>query len=73
VDAVGDLAILARLLNSQTGLSVLQGDAVLVAARRIDDLTFGHGTVSVDPVASPPTEGSGRVGNLFAVAMQLCR
>jgi hypothetical protein len=32
VDAVGDLAVRARLLDAGTEVSVLQSDAVLVAA-----------------------------------------
>jgi hypothetical protein len=39
VDAVGDLTILAGLLDSRAKASALQSYAVLVAARRIDNLS----------------------------------
>jgi hypothetical protein len=68
VDAVGDLAIFARLLDASTEVSVFQRDAVAIAARRIDNLPLGDGTVGVSPVAPPPTEGGGWVGDLFTVA-----
>ena len=73
VDAVRDLAVRARLLDARTEVSVLQSDAVFVAARRIDNLTGRDGTVGVDPVATPTTEGGGRVGDLLAVALSRCR
>ena len=41
VDTVGDLPVLARLLDAGTEVSVLQSDAVIVAARRIGNLTGG--------------------------------
>ncbi|MFZ0797109.1 MAG: hypothetical protein WCA13_15950 [Terriglobales bacterium] len=48
-------------------------DAVFVAARRIDNLTRRDGTMRVDPVAPSPTICCGRVGDLFTVAVLLCR
>ena len=48
---------------------MLQSDAVIVAARGIDNLSGGYGTVSVDPVAPPTPVGGGRVGDLLAVAV----
>ena len=39
VNAVGDLAVLARLLDARTEIGVPQRDAVSVAARGIDNLT----------------------------------
>lgn len=73
VNAVGDLAVLARLLDSRTEVSVSQRDTALVAARGIDNLAGRDGTVGINPVAPPPTVSSGWVGDLLAVAMQLCR
>ncbi len=55
VDTVGNLAVLARLLDSWTEVGVSQRDAALVAARRIDNLPGRNGTVRVDPAAPPPT------------------
>jgi hypothetical protein len=72
VDAVGDLAVGAQLLDAGTKVSVRQSDAVLVAARGIDNLTFRDSTVCVDPVALSPTVCSGRIGDLFTVASLLC-
>ena len=72
VDAVGDLAVLARLLDARTEVGVLQRDAAFVAARGIDNLPSRNGTVGVDPVASPTTVGGGWVGDLLAVAVLLC-
>jgi hypothetical protein len=65
----GNLGVLARLLNARTEIRVSQRDAVFVAARSIDNLGGRDGTVGVNPVAPPPTEGGGRVGDLFAVAV----
>jgi hypothetical protein len=73
VDAICNLAVCARLLDAGTKVSVLQGDAAIVATRRINDLTGRDGTVRVDPVATPPTVGGGRIGDLLAVAVVLCR
>jgi hypothetical protein len=61
VNAVGDLAIRPRLLDSRTKIGVPQRNAMLVAASGIDNLSGMHSTVSVDPVAPPPTVGGGRV------------
>jgi hypothetical protein len=72
VNAVCDLAVLARLLDAWTEIGVLQRDAVFVAARGSDNLGGRNGTVGVDPVAPPPTVGGGRVGDLFAVAVSRC-
>jgi hypothetical protein len=69
VNPLGNLGVLARLLNSRTKIGVSQRDAVFVAARGIDNLPDRDGAVGVNPVAPPPTEGGGRVGDLFAVAV----
>ena len=61
-----------RLLDARTEVRMLQGDALLVAARGIDNLPGRHRTVSVDPVALSPTVCSGRIGDLFTVAVLLC-
>ena len=71
VNAVRDLAVLARLLDAWTEVGVPQRDAVFVAASGIDNLPGRDGTVGVDPVAPPPTVCGGRVGDLLAVAVQL--
>ena len=55
VNPVGNLAVLARLLDAWTEIGVLQRDAVSVAARGIDNLTGRDGTASVSPVAPSPT------------------
>jgi len=68
-DAVGDLAVRARLLDASTEVRVLQRYAALVAARGIDNLTRWNGTVGVNPVAPSPTVGGGCVGDLLAVAV----
>ena len=68
MNALGDLAVLARRLDPWTKVAMSQGDAVLVAARGIDNLPSGDGTIGVDPVAPPPTVGGGQVGDLLAVA-----
>jgi hypothetical protein len=47
VNAVGDLAVRARLLDASTEVGVLQRDAALVAARRIDTCPAG-----AEPLAS---------------------
>jgi hypothetical protein len=72
VNAIRNLAVCARLLDASTEVSVLQSDAVFVAARGIDNLCGRHRTVDFDPVAPPPTVGGGRVGDLLAVAVLLC-
>jgi hypothetical protein len=69
VNAVRDLAVLARLLDAWTEIRVLQRYAALVAARGIDNLTVRYRTVRVDPVAPPPTVGGGRVVDLLALAV----
>jgi len=69
VNAVRDFAVLARLLDAWTEIGVLQRDAVLVAARGIDNLPGRDGAVGVNPVSPPPTEGGGRVGDLLAIAL----
>jgi hypothetical protein len=69
VEAVGDLAICARLLDPSTEVGVFQRDAVLVAARSIDNLTRRNGAVRVDPVAPPSPVCGGRVGDHLAVAV----
>jgi hypothetical protein len=69
VNTVGDLAVLARLLDAWTEIRVSQRDAVFVAARGIDNLAGRDGTVGVNPVAPPPTVGGGRVGDLLAIAV----
>lgn len=71
MNTVSDLAVLARLLNSRTEISVLDCDAVSIAAGRIDDLIGRDGTVRVDPVAPTPTECCRRVGDLLTVAVSL--
>jgi hypothetical protein len=70
--AVGNLAVLALLLDAWTEIGVSQRDAVSVAAGGIHDLTRWNGTVGVNPVAPPPTVGGGQVGDLLAVAVQSC-
>ena len=69
VDGGRDLAILARLLDAWTDVGVPLRDAALVAASGIDNLIVRHRTVRVDPVAPPPAVGSGRIGDLLAVAV----
>ena len=73
VNAIRNLAVCARLLDSWSEVRVSQRDAAVVAARGIHNLTRWNGTVGFDPVALPPTVGGGQVGDLLAVAMQLCR
>jgi hypothetical protein len=72
VNTVGDLAVFARLLDAKSEVSVLQSDAVSIAARRIDNLTRWDGTMGFDPVAPTPTVCRGRVGDLLAVAVLFC-
>src|SRR5208282_2408732 len=72
VDAVGDLRVLARLLNSRTEIGVSECNAVFVAARCIDNLPSRDSTVRVDPVATTTTERGGRIGDLLAVAVSRC-
>jgi hypothetical protein len=72
-NTLGNLGVLARLLNSRTKIGVSQRDAVFVTARGIDNLLGRDGAVAVNPVAPPPTVCGGRVGNLFAVAFSRCR
>ncbi|HWY53618.1 MAG TPA: hypothetical protein VNZ03_04100 [Terriglobales bacterium] len=73
IDAVGDLSVLARLLDARTEEGVFQRDAALVAARRIDNLPSKDGAVGFDPVAPSPTVGGGRIGDLLAIAVLPCR
>jgi hypothetical protein len=68
-NTLGDFWIFARLLNSGTEIGVSQRDAVPVAARGIDNLAGRDGAVGVNPVAPPPTVGSGQIGDLFAIAV----
>ena len=72
VNAARDLAVLARLLDSRTEKGVSQRDAVLVAARRIDNLPGRDRTAGVDPVAPTTSVCGGGVGDLLAVASLLC-
>lgn len=72
VNAIRNLAVRARLLDSRTEKGVSQRDAVSVAAGGIDNLSSWRGTVGVDPVASPPAVSGGGVGDLLAVAVLLC-
>jgi hypothetical protein len=60
VNTLGNLGILARLLNSRTEIGVSQCDAALVAARGVDDLAGRYRAVRVDPVATTTTKGGGR-------------
>jgi len=69
VNAVCNPAIFARLLDSRAKVCVLQIDAVLVAARGIDNLPGRDRIVSINPVALSPTVCGGRVGDLLAVAV----
>jgi hypothetical protein len=69
VNMLGNLWVLARLLNSLTEIGVSERDAVFVAAGGIDNLAGRDGTPSLNPVALPPSIGGGRVGDLFAVAV----
>ena len=62
MNALGDLAVLARRLDPWTKVAMSQGDAVLVAARGINNLPRRDGTVGVDPVTTPATVGGGQVG-----------
>jgi hypothetical protein len=73
VNAVGEFAVRSRLLDARTEIGVRQRNAVPIAARGIDNLTVRDGTVRVDPVALPPTVGSGRIDDFLAVAVSLCR
>ena len=68
MNPLGYLAVLARRLNPGAKAAMSQGNAVLVAARGINNLARRDRTVSVDPIASPPTVGGGSVGDLLAVA-----
>ena len=72
VNAGGDLAVLAQLLDAWTDVGVPQCDAVFVSASDIDNLPGRDGTVRVDPVAPPPTVGGGRGVDLLAVAVLPC-
>jgi hypothetical protein len=41
VNTLGNLGVLARLLDSGAEIGVSQSDAMFIASRRIDDLTIG--------------------------------
>jgi hypothetical protein len=69
VNALCNFAVLAWWLDAWTEMGMLERDAVLVAARGIDDLSGTYGAVRVDPIALPPTVCSGRVGDFLTVAM----
>ena len=73
VYALGNLGVLARLLNSRTEIGVPQRDAAVVAARGIDNLGGRDRAVRVCPVSTTTTVGGGRVGDLLAVAVLRCR
>ncbi len=70
VNAIRNLAVRTRLLDAWTEIRMLQSDAALIAARRIDHLTGRNGAVGVDPVAPTTSVGGGWVGDPLAVAMQ---
>ncbi len=72
VNTLGNLAVLAWLLDSRTEIGVSERDAVSVAARGIDNLTGRDGTVGISPVAPPPTVGGGQVVDLLALAVLPC-
>jgi hypothetical protein len=72
VNTLGNLGVLARLLDSRTEIGVSQRDAVSIAARGIDNLAGRDGTVSLNPVAPPPPVGGGRVSDLLAIAASRC-
>ena len=52
VNTLGNLGVLARLLDAWAKIRVSQSDAVSIAARGIDNLTSRDGTVGVNPVAA---------------------
>jgi hypothetical protein len=72
VNTLGNLRVLARLLNSRTQIGVPQRDAVFVAERGIDNLPGRDGIVGVNPVAPSSTEGGGQVGDLLAISVYRC-
>jgi hypothetical protein len=72
-NTLGNLGIFARLLNSPTEIRVSQHDAALVAARGIDNLPGRDRTVSLNPVAPPPTVSGGQVSDLLAITVSRCR
>ena len=73
VNTLGNLRLLARLLNSRTEIGVSQRGAAAVAARGIDNLGGRDKAVRVCPVAPTTTVGGGQVGDLLAVAVLRCR
>ena len=72
VNAVGNLAVLAWLLNSWTEIGVLERDEVSIAAGGIDNLTVRERAVGVSPVAPTTTIGGGQVGDLLAISVYRC-
>jgi hypothetical protein len=72
VNAVGNLAVRARLLDKWAKIGVLQRDAVFISAGGIDDLTVRNRTVGVNPIAPTPTVCSGGILDLLAVAVMPC-
>ena len=72
VNTLGNLGVLAGLLNSRTKIRVLERDAMSVATGGIDNLSSRDETVGVNPVAPSPTVGRGQVADLLAVAFSLC-
>jgi hypothetical protein len=66
-DATEHLQIL-----SESTRAMLHFTARITEPSGIDNLPGRDGTVRVDPVAPPPTVSGGRVGDLLAVAVQLC-
>jgi hypothetical protein len=73
VNTLGNLGVLARLLNSRTKIGVSERDAVFVSTRGINDLAGRDGTVGVNPVPPSPTVGGGSIGDLFAITVSRCR
>jgi hypothetical protein len=67
LNAVGNLAIFALVLDFRTEICVLQGDAVLIAARRIDNLSSGSRAVRLHPIAATTTKSGGYVLDFFAL------
>ena len=72
MDAVSDLAVLTRLLDTRTEVRVPQRDAPPIAARGIDNLSSKHGAVCVNPITTPPAVCGRGVSDLLAIALLLC-
>jgi hypothetical protein len=68
VNTLGNLGVLAWLLNSRTEIGVS-----LIVARGFDNLGRWDGAVGVNPVAPSPTVGGGGIDDLFAIATSRCR